>query len=58
MGTFSKTVMPALRISYLGDAARLRGAVSRNRRTDGKRPAGADAKILAAFMGEGHFSAT
>lgn len=55
MGTFSKTVMPALRISYL---VMPRACVAQFRETGELTESGQPVltqKILAAFMGEGHF---
>ncbi|SES93200.1 PLP-dependent aminotransferase family protein [Kosakonia radicincitans] len=55
MGTFSKTVMPALRISYL---VLPRAALARFHETAALTESGQPVltqKILAAFLGEGHF---
>lgn len=55
MGTFSKTVMPALRISYL---VMPRSTIPRFQETAALTESGQPVltqKILAAFLGEGHF---
>ena len=55
MGTFSKTVMPAIRVSYI---VMPRAAMARFRETGEILEAGVPVltqKILATFLGEGHF---
>lgn len=59
MGTFSKTIMPSLRMGYVVMPASTVGAFQHLRGHYHQRPAGADAKILTArFSTKGIFSVT
>ena len=55
VGSFSKTIFPALRLGFLIVPADLRDAVVWARRALDIHPPGMDQAVLADFIGDGHF---